>query len=138
MRLSNEELIKQLRETKVPSRRLDEQLAFSVGWTVKEMGHAGRVWTAPGSEHPVGSCPRYTFNLDDAIGLLPEGWFWHGGSSQLWGNDEYFSYGWARFFPASGQQDGTGNMDAYTPTIALCLCRARYDGGFVGQKAWWP
>ena len=127
MPLSRDDLYYSLGAAIAPSRRLDGELALSVGWTVRNAGSAGRVWLPPNSSHAVGSQPRYTFSVDDALLLLPPGWLWHGGTSH--------GRAWARMFPLAGQQEGTSNQDAVNVATAISRCRLQFDGGHLGERA---
>lgn len=71
----------------------------------------------------MGSCPvPYTTSLDAAVTLVPEGYRWHGGEGSRPNN-----LAWARMFPVGEMQDGTGNREAATVPLALCLARLEYE-----------
>ena len=65
-----------------------------------------------------------TASLDAAVSLVPEGWEWAAGIDP----PGYFREGcagWARVFPRSRQDQGTGNRYAATPALALTAAALR-------------
>ena len=71
--------------------------------------------------YPVGqglhdSAPRYTASLDDAVTLVPDGWYWRAGHGVLWP-------GWAHLnvkHPDHCDYGDEHTAHAETPALALC------------------
>lgn len=71
-------LVEALEKSVGPDRRLDEAIARELGWR----GGPGS-WRAPdddGSDPPRVSVPAFTGSIDAAETLLPEGFWWRGGT----------------------------------------------------------
>ena len=88
-------LIAELEAAKEGSRELDEKIALSSGWTVREDSYGDNitepletweVWEHPDFSLPEGNYyqdpPPYTTSLDAALTLVPEGWSWQLSSNE--------------------------------------------------------
>jgi hypothetical protein len=101
-------------------RELDGEISRAIGTPGWRLSDAGR-WFQ--------SCLRRaqfapTSSLDAAVSLVPEGWEWAAGIN----TPGYFRdgcAGWARVFPRSRQDQGTGNRYATTPALALTAAALR-------------
>lgn len=98
-----------------PSLELDEAIAFVIGWRLKE----AMWWKAPGAKDWVLGAPCFSSSLDAVVTLVPKGWCWQGGLSYTERD------AWMRVFPRALMPDGTGNISAQTPALALCAASLR-------------
>lgn len=92
------------------NRELDGQLALKQGWHIGEFQH----WIDSDNNYYF-EPPHYTTSLDDAITLIPEGWF-YSISTKSWTSDV-----------AVLLHKGFANKSriwasAATPALAMCIC----------------
>lgn len=73
--MTRAELIAKLEAAEGPSRELDAEIALACGWS--RSGIKGNVWVPPGHEPwDCDKLPEYTFSLDEALTLVPDGHSW--------------------------------------------------------------
>ena len=117
-----------------PSRELDAEIAFSVGWTIAH----GQWWTPEqaasarkrggallNTGEPVPDQPRYTANIDAALTLVPSGWM-----VELWLAQPTETQQWHANANVYYERRKASRGEGATPALALCIAalRARGEG----------
>lgn len=107
--MTREELIKAIEAASGPSRELDREVAFAVGW--KRSPYSGD-WVAPNGD-PRNAPSYFTGSVDAALSLVPEGRVWSVGCIVK-----------GPGYVAVLDNDGRSHRGA-TPALALCAAALR-------------
>ena len=131
-------LIERLEKAGEGSRILDARIAVAAQLNMPEpMGDAepylkmphkldecadGTYWLVQRSGMSLRTAPQYSTNLQDAFGLVLEGWQ-YGISTHP--PDELFNPGGAQAYVMKGMAENYQHSDAATPALALCIACLR-------------